>query len=701
MSVRITVDTGGTFTDVVVADPSGRFFLGKALTTPGRSFDGLRAALAVAADEMGRDLKSVLADTDVLIFGTTRATNAIVTRKTAKTAFLTTEGFPDVLVLKEGGKFDPHDFSQPYPDPYIPRRHTFEVRGRIDTEGGVVTPLDLQSIRELLERIGAQGFEAIAVCLIWSIANPAHELAVGRLIEEMLPGIPFTLSHKLIPILREYRRASTTAIDASLKPLMRSYLNAMEADLRAEGFQGELLISTSIGGCMHVGEIADRPIHTVKSGPAMAPLAGRVYADAERLGQNLIVCDAGGTTFDVGLVRDGALVYTRDTWLGRQWVGDLVSMSTVDVRSVGAGGGSIARIDAGGLLHVGPESAGANPGPACYGLGGDKPTVTDAAVVLGYVDPEYFNGGRIKLDAAAARRVLERLARQMGRDVDATAFGILLIANELMIKAIREITVVEGIDPRESTIVAGGGAAGLNIFPIARELGCQQVVLPKTASALSACGMQYADVVAEHSESLLTTSEAFNFDGVSKALSAIRVGLETFSAPLTKGLGKRHTYSFGVEARYRFQVWDLEIPIADPAILTRADVSGLVEEFHRVHERVFAVRDEDSIVEFLNWKGRVTVHLDRPSAQRIATGARQTRSHARRLAYFGADKRVDTPVFRDDDIRAGTEIHGPAIIEMPTTTIVVYPDMTVTCSPSGNFVFMEARTETMARVASR
>jgi N-methylhydantoinase A len=326
--------------------------------------------------------------------------------------------------------------------------------------------------------------------------------------------------------------------------------------------------------------------------------------------------------------------------------------------------------------------------------------VTDAAVVLGYVDPTYFNGGRIKLDAAAAQRVLEKLASQMERGVDETAYGILLIANELMIKAIREITVVEGIDPRESTIVAGGGAAGLNIFPIARELGCRQVVLPETASALSACGMQYADVVAEHSESLLTTSDVFDYEGVAKALGSIRSRLDSFVAPLTQGQGKRHTYSFMAEARYRFQVWDLEIPIGDTPILTPVDVKRVVEEFHRAHERVFAVRDEESIVEFLNWKGRVTVHLKRPAARHGAAGRRQGMPRTKRLVSFGG-RRIETPIHREDDIKAGVAIHGPAVIEMPTTTIVVYPDMTVTYSDSGNFVFNDAPAARLAKVASR
>ena len=354
---------------------------------------------------------------------------------------------------------------------------------------------------------------------MWSIANGAHEKALAGLLEEELPGVPYTLSHQLIPIVREYRRASTTAIDASLKPLMQQHLREMESDLRAAGFSGELLIGTSGGGCQHVSEVVTRPVTMLKSGPAMAPVAGQAYTTIENLGGDAIVCDTGGTTFDVGLVRDGDLVYTRDSWLGRRWIGHMVAMSTVDVRSIGAGGGSIAWIDAGGLLRVGPQSAGAMPGPACYGRGGDQPTVTDACVVLGYFDPDYFNGGRMTLDAAAAHRVIEKLAQKIGRSVPDTAFAIITIANELMIKAIHEITVSEGVNPRESVIVAGGGAAGLNIMPIARELGCSTTILPKTASAMSACGMQYSDIVFEQTRSRVTMSGSFDLDGVNTALT--------------------------------------------------------------------------------------------------------------------------------------------------------------------------------------
>lgn len=687
MAFRISVDTGGTFTDVVVADEKGRHTVSKGLTTPDRPFDGMRAALETAAADLGFDVGGLLTDTDVLIYGTTYATNSIVTKKVAKTAFLTTEGFPDILVLKEGGKFDPHDFTIPYPEPYIARRHTFEIAERIGAEGQVIAPIDRNQVRRVLERVRAGNFEAVAVCLIWSIANPAHELVLAEMIEEMLPGVMFTLSHRLIPIVREYRRASATAIDASLKPLMARHLKTMENDLRAAGYRGEILISTSVGGCMHVDELIAQPIHSVKSGPAMAPVAGRVYADAEKLGRDVIVCDTGGTTFDVGLVRDGGLVYTRDTWLGKQWLGDLVSMSTVDVRSIGAGGGSIAWIDSGGLLQVGPESAGSNPGPACYGRGGTHPTVTDAAVVLGYIDPDYFVGGRMRLDVAAAHRVIEALGKKIGRTPGETAFAVLLLANELMIKAIREITVIEGINPRESALVAGGGAAGLNIMPIAHELGCSRVLIPKTASALSACGMQFSDIVKDQSRSFFTRSGDFDADGVNRVLADIEKDLAAFRKEMEGRRVESYGIEFMVEARYLFQVWELETTLPARRFRRGADLDALVEAFHQVHERVFAVRDEGSEIEFLNWKGRLTLNLARAKPRRAKTPkASRPRSLNTRKAYFGNGRQVSTPIYRGLDLAAGAAIKGPAIIELPTTTVVVYPDMLARVTGDGNFL---------------
>ncbi|MES2713976.1 MAG: hydantoinase/oxoprolinase N-terminal domain-containing protein, partial [Pseudomonadota bacterium] len=283
MTYRIAVDTGGTFTDMVVLDPAGRLHIGKSLTTPERIFEGMAGALAVVAGDLGLSVQGLLAETSILIYGTTRATNAVVTKRTARTAFLTTRGFRDTLTFKEGGKHGPHDYSYDYPDPYIPRRLSFEITERISAEGEVIIPFDEAQARETIATLKARKIEAVAVSLLWSIADPAHELRLGALLTELMPGVPFTLSHQLVPILREYRRASATAIDASLKPLMQAHLRDMADDLRAAGFSGDLLVSTSAGGCQAVEELIARPIHTLKSGPAMAPVAGRAACEVAPL----------------------------------------------------------------------------------------------------------------------------------------------------------------------------------------------------------------------------------------------------------------------------------------------------------------------------------------------------------------------------------------------------------------------------------
>jgi N-methylhydantoinase A len=687
MGFRISVDTGGTFTDMVLVDEEGNFHVGKALTTPDRISEGMFSALDVVAEVADMSARELLANTEILIYGTTRATNAVVTKATARTAFLTTTGFRDILVLKEGGKHGPHDYSYDYPQPYIPRRHTFEINERIGSAGEVVRELDEPHARKVIETLKERKFEAVSVSLLWSIANSAHELRLGELFEEILPGVPFTLSHQLAPILREYRRASATSIDASLKPLMQAHLRGMQSDLLEAGFSGDLLVSTSVGGCQEVQTLVDRPINTLKSGPAMAPVAGRAYSALENMGGDVIVCDTGGTTFDVGLVRDGQLVYSRDSWLGPQWLGDIIGASTVDVRSIGAGGGSIAWQDPGGLLRVGPQSAGSVPGPACYGNGGNEPTVTDAALVLGYIDPDYFNGGRLTLDRAAAERVIGEFGKIIGKTLDDTAHAIMVIANELMIKAIGEITVNDGLNPRDSVIVAGGGAAGFNIMPIARELGCDTVILPKTASALSACGMQYSSIVFEATRSRFTASNEFDINGVNKALQEIEADLMTFKGSLATAAGAETTIEFFVEARYKAQVWELDTALPKHRLDGQADVDALTESFHQTHERIHAVRDEGSPVECVNWKGRISIRpFSPPVAPEPSTVSQTPNPDETRSCFFGGDTRVETPVYQGDNLTIGDDVKGPAIIQEATTTIVVYPDMSARLSAAGDYI---------------
>jgi N-methylhydantoinase A len=630
--------------------------------------------------------------TDVFTYGTTRATNAVVEGKTARTAFFTTEGFPDILLLREGGKLDP--FRQiPYPPPYVPRYLTFEIRERMDSEGDVFIPLDERSVVAAITEARRLQAEAVAVCLIWSIVNPAHELRVGELLEEHWPGVPYTLSHKLNPIIREYRRASSTAIDASLKPLMQSYLAQMERDLRQAGLRGHLFVTTSFGGAWRPEQVVERPVYAVGSGPSMAPVAAVTYAREElpERAEELIVCDTGGTTFDVGLVSGGEITTTAETWIGGRWIGHITGIRAVDVKSIGAGGGSIVWIDPGGLLRVGPRSAGADPGPVCYGKGGSEPTVTDAAVCLGWIDPTYFLGGRLALDVEAAREALARaVAAPLGLSVEEAAYAALTIASENIVGAIREITIAQGIDPREVAMVAGGGASGLTIVPIARELGCRQVLLPSTAAALSACGALYADVISEFSKSRYAETRSLDRSAVNEALAEVEAQADEFLASLADLAPRATRKEFMVEARYRAQVWELDVPIPD-RLRSDDDVRAVEEAFHAVHRRIFAVDEPGQYLECLLWKVRATAVLSKPQVRtRPVPEAGELEPIGYAEAYFRGVGSVPVPRFDGPTLPVGSRIEGPAIVREPTTTVVVYPGSAVTVTPLGNYLIATA-----------
>jgi N-methylhydantoinase A len=683
VSFRIAVDTGGTFSDVVVFEETGELWATKAPTTPDRVFDGIAQALEYAAEERSLDTRALLAGTSVFIYGTTRSTNAILTGDTARTAFLTTEGHPDTLVLREGGKLNPFDFRHSYPEPYIPRRLTFEIPERVDSEGRIVLPLDEEAARATLRRLRELDIEAVAVCFLWSILEPAHEERVRELLEQELPGVPYTLSHRLNPIIREYRRASSAAIDASLKPLMQRHLGEMATDLREAGFAGELLVVTSFGGVLTVEDVFERPIYSVNSAPSMAPVAGSAYARGE---ENVIVCDMGGTSFDVTVIRGGYLKFTRETWLGAQYTGHMTGLSSVDIKNIGAGGGSIAWIDSGGLLRVGPQSAGARPGPACYGLGGEDPTVTDAAIVLGYLDPDYFLGGRIKLSPELSRMAIERrIAGPLGIGVERAAYSILTVANEHMVTAIRDITINEGLDPRDSLVVAGGGAGGMAMGRIAEELGCTRVLVPRTAGVLSACGGLFSDIVTEFSISRRVDTNRFDASAANEGLRGIERRMDEFFERMGTAPELRRK-EFFVEARYPYQVWELEVPIAGD-FRNEADVEQMVADFHRVHDRVFAVSEPGQYIECIYWKGRATASLAKPTLPTSVASGHGTPEPMRVApAWFGTEEIGATPRYFGEGLGAGHRIEGPAIVEEATTTVVVYPGWSLTVTEAGQYL---------------
>jgi N-methylhydantoinase A len=685
--LRVAVDTGGTFTDLVL-DEGGTLRLFKSPTTPRDPIRGVLDVLSVAADSLGTDLAELLGRVELFVHGTTHATNAVLTYTTARTAFLTTKGHPDILLFREGGRVRPFDFTRRYPDPYIPRALTFEVPERVGSAGEIVTALDEAATANLIGRLAEREVEAVAVCLLWSTVNPVHELRVGELLEQNLPGVPYTLSHALNPSLREYRRAASAAIDASLKPLMTRYLASLEQRLRDAGLKGRLLVVTASGGVLDAETMAAAPIHSINSGPSMAPVAGRYYADREADATTAVIADTGGTSYDVGLVRHGRIPWTRESWLGRQYESDLTGFPSVDVKSIGAGGGSIAWVDEGGLLRVGPGSAGADPGPACYARGGVHPTVTDAAVVLGYIDPGYFLGGAIALDGHAARQAIERdIGAPLNLTAEDAAIAVLRLATEHMVRAIEDITLGRGIDPRDTVLVAGGGAAGINAVAIAKRLGCARVVLPDLGAALSAVGALISDLTAEYGATFRARSDAFDLVAATAALGELDDRCRRFAeGPGAGAVATR--IEFAAEARYPGQVWELEVPLRGPRFETNADVAALAGDFHDHHMDVFATCDRNSPIEVIGWRARVQCQLDETTqvaAAAPSTGA--ARPAATRLAWFaGHPDPLETTVRSLHAIAVGEELAGPAIVESPVTTIVIEPGARAVGTTGGSLV---------------
>jgi N-methylhydantoinase A len=686
-AVRLAIDTGGTFTDLVVSTHDGRRRLFKSATTPDDPIEGVFDVLGVAADSFESTPAELLANADLLIYATTRALNAVLTGTVAKTAFLTTEGHPEILLFREGGRTEPFNHRRSYPPPYVPRHLTWQVPERVNAQGEIVQPLDEAAASGMIDELEAAGVQAVGVCLLWSIANPAHELRLGELLEQRLPGIPVTLSHELNPTIREYRRASATVIDASLKPVMAEHLSELQGRLSAAGLRVPVVVVTSSGGVMESSAVAAAPIHMIASGPAMAPIAGRHYASVDTGSETAIVTDTGGTSYDVSLVRGGRIPRTRETWLGERFLGHMTGFPSVDVRSIGAGGGSIAWVDEGGFLHVGPQSAGANPGPACYGRGGDKATLTDAAVVLGYLDPATFLGGAMPIDAGAARRAIERfVASPLELDPREAAAAVLEVTTEQMVHAIEEITVNQGIDPREAVLVGGGGAAGFNAVAVARRLGSSAVLFPPVAAGLSAAGALASDLVAEFASIAPTSSATFSFAEVNRVLDDLLAKSNSFLRSAMSSSGNAGAESgaveYWVEARYTNQVWELELPVDVGRFAGPDDVERLTNGFHDLHERVFEVRDVESPVEFIAWRARANLALRNGSALEQAVVDEGVPATSR-PAHFPGIGETDVRVQPLSGLEPGAVLAGPVIVEADLMTIVVPPGASIGRSTSG------------------
>jgi N-methylhydantoinase A len=681
--MRFAVDVGGTFSDLVV-EHEGAFHAFKAATTPNDPVVGVLDTLTLAAEFFGQTRAQLLAQGAVFVHATTRALNAILAGATARTAFLTTAGHPDILLFREGGRTDLFDYTKPFPEPYVPRALTFEVPERIWSDARIVKPLDEEAFAGVIDRLNEARPEAIAVSLLWSVVNPVHELRVGAILAERLPGAPFTLSHQLNPILREYRRASSTCIDASLKPVMTPYLRDLDARLRAAGFTGRVLGVTSRGGVVETEMLAAAPIHALNSGPSLAPLAGRRYAEVDTGSDTAIVTDSGGTSYDVSFVRRGEIPWTAESWIGSPFGGHMVGFPAVEVTCIGAGGGSIASVDAGGLLSVGPESAGAEPGPAAYGRGGSRPTVTDAALALGYLHPRHFLGGRMTLDADAARAAIDRdIGGPLRWSTEEAAAAILDLATERMVGAIEDVTINRGVDPSSAVLVGGGGSAGFNVVAIARRLGCSRIVIPTTGATLSAAGALLSNLTDEYRTLAPMLSTGFSIESVNRVIAELKQRCSAFAAG--PGAGSRDTtVKFAVEARYLGQAWDIQTPLPKSPRFDAAAVANLIQTFHATHQELFAVSDPDSAIEFLTWSARIECRLMETSDTPPALRFEEQRAPARRRAYFSGHGWLDAEVHGFSSLR--TLVHGPAIVESPFTTVVLPPNSAARTSDIGSLV---------------
>ena len=683
MSYIVTSDMGGTFTDVVVNEESGSVQAFKALTTPSDPTQGVMAGIQLAAAHYNLDLGAFLDRTDAFIHGSTIATNTLIQMNGAKVGHLTTRGHEASLYCRYGAKKDTFNLAVEYPKPLVRNYLIKGITERITAEGEILVPLDEAEVRAAIHQFRKWRVEAISVCLLWSVANPCHERRIAEIIEAEWPEVPYSISSEVQPAIREWPRASGTVLNVMLKPVMHAYIQKTQRQLQGKGLKNDLLMVVSSGGVVSGADAAENPVMTLLSGPAMGPSAGSVYAKAHGTNQCLVI-DMGGTSFDVSMVSDGRPMVTKDMYME----GHPTGVTSVEVLTLGAGGGSIAWVDNGGMLNVGPHSAGADPGPACYRRGGTEATVTDANVVLGYLNPESIADGRLAIDAEAAHRViLEKVARPLRLDPVEAANGIYRVVNQNMIGAMNEVTTWRGIDPREYLLVAGGGAGGLHVARLASDLQIKRVVIPKLAGALCAFGMLNTDIVFSQASSAFTTSVDFDFDRVNTQMATLEArGRKKLVAA---GIGEADmVFEYYVSARYLDQVYELEVPL--PASRLSADgLERLIAAFHALHERRYTYRDEDSYQEYTDW--RVIARGLRPKVTLREQADRGTDAtpavSGLRAAYFAETAGfTETPVYSGKALGHGMQVAGPAIIEEATSTLVVIPGASVTVTQWGDYL---------------
>ena len=668
---RVAVDVGGTFTDVVAVDEEGRVTFAKAESTPADQSAGVLDGLARLAGALGLSRRGLLGATDAIVHGMTVATNALIERKGARVGLLATQGHRDVLEMREGLKPDRYNLRLPREEPLVPRHLRFGVRERIRPDGRIETPLDPDSLDRAIRGLRRSGVDSVAVCYLHSYVDDRHERTTRDALARELPGVYVSLSSEVLPKIKEYERTSTTVVNAYVGPLIARYLAGLRSRLSQAGYDGPILIMQSHGGVAPIEETIRVAAGTVLSGPAGGLAGARRVADFAAA-PDLIPFDMGGTSSDVSLVVDGEAMLAVDKAIARE----RIALPSLDITTLGAGGGSIARVDGGGLLKVGPESAGAVPGPACYGRGGREATVTDASVVLGYLDPDNFLGGAARLDREAARDALARLGDALGTDPVRAAEGVHRVINTQMAEGIRVATVRRGVDPRRFAILGFGGAAGLMATELARLVHVGRVIVPRVASVLSAWGMLGTELRLEAIRSHVGETGELDLPAVRALYDEMEADGRARMSRWTEGsVHSRRS----AEMRYGEQVYEIDVPLDGVDLDSPTLAKDLKRAFEVRHEALYtySLADQDPVL----ISARVTTSgaLPAPPVEPDAPRGSPTAPALTRRIHLG--EWLEAPVYGFDTLAGGQVVTGPAIVESDTTTVLLRPGDEATTTP--------------------
>ena len=670
---KIGIDVGGTFTDIVLQDQAGALVQGKTPSTPGNESEGVMEAIAIIAKVVDLSPPELLSMTRVINFGTTVATNAMLQMNGASVGLITTRGFRDIIDLRRGWKEVMFDVKLPPPAVIVRRRFRLGVTERIDAEGKVVTPLAEDEVRIQARKLKAAGIQSIAVGFLFSFLNPCHEELAGEIIAEEYPEAEVYLSSATLAKIREFERFSTTVVNAYLSPLLKHYLARLRGELADNGYRGQLYVMQSNGGTVAPELAGEMGSAALLSGPAAGAVA------ASRIGgvcqaPNVIGVDMGGTSYDVSLIREGAPQTRAGAWFNRSFVG----LPMLDIHTIGAGGGSIAWIDPGGALRVGPQSGGARPGPACYGFGGSHATVTDAFLCLGYLNPDYFLGGRMRLQHDLAEQAIAaNLGAALDMDAAEAAFGILRIVDNNMANAIRNVSVARGLDPRDFALMSFGGAGSITAGIQARDLGIGRVLVPRSASVLCALGELWSDLRVSQIRPLRCGADAVDAVALGAELDAMAAHHVAAFAGLP-GVDEVRKDRFA-ELHYYAQTHEIEVPMVQRgAALDADDWQATLERFHDTHNDLyaFALRGKRRIEVLSVGQELVGVRPWAVPEEAEVNSTADNAVKAERKVCFDVDgvaRWFETPIYDGARIRPGAEIAGPAVIEEIDTTIVVQP----------------------------